>query len=470
MPPESMPAHSKTDASQSASQQVIDLRNSVVILVLLILVSIVALSLWKIHSFPSHPWYSSLPAFATRLFAIAAGLGTFTTGSLKVVALIRRLVRKKRVKINFPHIGRVARTRFARITTSQPLFATCTLTLSLLAVFLVVLLIRLPRSDQIRYLLHPKLDGPGKPAGLALSPDNTEIYVADQEARQLVVFARSPLKKRHTISLPNKPWCVAVSPDGREIWISSIDSGTVTILSHDTYQVISSLQTGEKPHWIVITPDGKKAYVSNEGPVPNGNISVIDAVEHRVVRTIDGVNCPEGLDIAKDTKLLYVATQCGWQHDPVFVIDTVKDEVLPEQTVFDMAVGGAIAVTPDGTKAYVARSNFRWPGPFPWWDFHRENRTPLGIIDLERVGQPKANIPLILRTSVSCIAMTRDGKYVLVGNSDEVTIINTETDKVVNRVRLRAAANAIVIGPDDWVYVTVPQDGQLFVFSLKGLV
>jgi DNA-binding beta-propeller fold protein YncE len=470
MPPEFMPTHSKTDGSQSASHHVIYRRNAVIILGLLSVISVVALSLWKIHSFPSHPWYRTLPAFVTRLFAIAAGIGTFTTVSLKVVALIRHLVTKKKLKISFRDIGRVARTQFARIATNRPLFATSTLILSLLAVLLVVLLIRIPRSDQIRYLLNPKLDDPGKPAGLALSPDNTEIYVADEEAKKLVVFARSPLKKRHTISLPNKPWSVAVSPDGREIWISSIDSGAVMVLSHDTYQVISSLQTGEKPHWIAITPDGKKAYISNEGPVPNGNISVIDAVKHRVVRSIDRVNCPEGLDIAKDTKLLYVATQCGWQHDPVFVIDTIKDEVLREQTVLDMAVGGAIAVTPDGTKAYVARSNFRWPGPFPWWDFRRQDRTPLGIIDLERVGKPKAKIPLILRTSVSCIAVTRDGKYVLVGNSNEVTIINTETDKVVNRVSLPAAANAIVVGPDDWVYVTVPQEGQLFAFSLKGLV
>jgi len=305
---------------------------------------------------------------------------------------------------------------------------------------------------------------------LVLNPDKTEIYVADQDAQQLVVFATSPLKKRHAIPLPDKPWQVAVTPDGGEIWISSIASGVVMVLDHATYQLIARLQTGVNPHWIAITPDGKKAYVSNEGPVPNGSISVIDVIHHKIVRTIVGVNCPEGLDIAKDTKLLYVATQCGDQHDPVFVVSIITDEVLREQTIFDMAVGGALAVTPDGTKVYVARSNFRWLGPFPWWDFARRDRTPLGVIDVSFVGRPKVMGNIVLRTSVSCIAITRDGKYALVGNANDIAIINTETDKVVNTVRLSSAADGIAFGADDWVYVTVPQQGQLIVFSLKGLV
>jgi DNA-binding beta-propeller fold protein YncE len=445
-------------------------RDSIVLLLLVAVVTVLALSLWKVHSFPSHPWYRSIPDFAKQLAAIIGAAVTAISLWVKAASITRRILKRKRTKLRFKDVGHLVQAVFERVIKHRRLFGTCIVTLICIGIILSLLLVRIPRSKQIAYLLHPKSADPTRPSGLVVSPDNTEIYVADEEAQQLVIFAASPLEKRHTISLPDKPWQIAVTPDGGEIWITSIVSGVVIVLDHATYKLIARFQTAVKPHWIVITPNGKKAYVGNEGPVPDGNISVIDVLQHRPIRTIVDVNCPEGLDIAKDTKLLYVASQCGWQHDPVFVIDTTTDEVLRDQTIFDMAVGGAVAVTPDGTKVYVARSNFRWPGPFAWWDLSRTDRTPLGVIDVSFVGKPKIKGNVILKTSVSCIAITRDGKYALVGNGNDVTIISTRTDKFVNKVSLPSAANAIAVGVDDWVYVTVPQQGQLFAFSLKGLV
>jgi YVTN family beta-propeller protein len=364
------------------------------------------------------------------------------------------------------------------------------------------LIFRMPGSKHANVFLNRFSSDPTQPVGLVISPDKKKLYVADEEGGRLVVLDTSSLKVIRVVPLPHKPHRLAVTPDGRSLFVTSVASGIVDVMDARTYRMITNIPTGINPNWIAITPDGKKAYVSNEGNSFTGSITVIDAAtNHAVINTITNVDIPEGMDIARDTGLLYLASQGGWTHhisevnlpanlapgalaqieshttsvgafggDPVFVIDTATDQVLRDQTISNLEVGVTLAVNPDGTKIYVARGNFRWRGPFKWWDLSRKARTPLGVIDTTVIGQPRKMRDIILNTSVSAVAITTDSKYALAGSGDKVFIVDTTTDRVVNQVRLPASAVGIAVGDDDWVYVTVPEKALLFAFSLKGLV
>jgi YVTN family beta-propeller protein len=464
--------------------------------------------LWKIKSFPSHPWYQSVPEFSKGFAGLVTAIGGCLTAIFASSVFIRRIVTGASPSKKMDAV-KATYALLKKVVSNRRVFQIFAWVSVLACLIVVVVIVQMPASKQATVFLNTfqmDLKQP-RPVGLIISPDNKELYVADEEASRLVVLATSPLRVRHVVRLPDKPHRLAITPDGRTLFVTCIDSGVVYVVERSSYKIVARIPTGPKPYWITVTPDGKKAYVSNQGElladhVFTGSVSVIDAAtNYAVINTISNVNFPEGMDIAKDTGRLYLASQGGWTHeisemnipdewdadkvaqckqytadygnwggDPVFVIDTATDRVLPEQTISNMEVGVTLAVKPDGTKVYVARGNFNWRGPFKWSDFARKGRTPLGAIDTTFVGFPQKLPDVLLHTSVSCVAMTPDGKYVLAGNGNDIAIIDTTTDRVVNRVKLPSAANDITVGEDGWVYVTVPGKGLLFAFSLKGLV
>jgi YVTN family beta-propeller protein len=439
-------------------------------LFLLITCAVLILLLWKEKSFPSHPWYQSLPEFSGQVIVSAAAVIASAAALVKIGTFFYQfLTGKQRKKLG--NLVLLLPKIFRGIISRNPLFLFVVSVLSIISLSLLVMLALLPPSEQIHYLLKSSQTSSSKPKGLAISPDGKELYVADEEAAQLIVFMTSPLRIKHRIPLDIKPSRIALTPDGKKIFVTSVASGEVHVIDNTgVYKVITKIPNFVKPYWIVITPDGKKAFISNEGPVPKGSISIIDTATYQLLGTIEEVNCPEGLDIARDTKLLYVASQCGEGSDPVFVIDTETNTPLPNQKISGLAVGTTTAVKPDGTKVYVARGDYRWPGPFKWWDFSRKDRTPLGVVDTTVIGHPKIKTNIILDTSVSSLAMTTDGKYILASSGTNIAIIDTETDRVVNKVKLPALADGIAISPSNWVYVTIPEKGVLLAFALKGLV
>lgn len=97
--------------------------------------------------------------------------------------------------------------------------------------------------------------------------------------------------------------------------------------------------------------------MSQEQPIPQGTISVIDISGRQAVLSglIKGVGCPEGLAVSRDGRRLYVASQCACGHDPLFVIDTATDKVIA--SVPNLEVGGALVITPDSRRLYVGRAN-----------------------------------------------------------------------------------------------------------------
>jgi len=257
------------------------------------------------------------------------------------------------------------------------------------------------------------------------------------------------------------PQRLALNPDTNVLYVTDPLLDEIIVIDRGHNNAIQTrIPVGRLPRSIVFTPNGDKAYVSNEGPIPQGTISVVDARNHRVLRTIKGVNTPEGLALDPSNHRVYIASQSGYGEDPVFVIDTVHDEVLEEETIDKMAVGVGIAVSSKHRKLYVARGNFPYRDPVTGHE-----GSPFSIVDLSTRRELRT---YALHTSVNLAVLTPDEDYVLVANGEQISIVDTSSDLVVKTFKFGASPIGIAVSSDKAVYLLLP-NMEIKLLGLGGL-
>jgi YVTN family beta-propeller protein len=66
-----------------------------------------------------------------------------------------------------------------------------------------------------------------------------------------------------TTLVGTRPAGVAISPDGSRVYVANRGDGTVRVLDTTTDQILNTITVGSAPTGIAITPDGKRAYVTD---------------------------------------------------------------------------------------------------------------------------------------------------------------------------------------------------------------
>ena len=172
-----------------------------------------------------------------------------------------------------------------------------------------------------------------------------------------------------------------------------------------------------------------RAYVANFG---SNSVSVIDISSNTVVATVAVGSQPNAVAITPDGTRVYVAN-CGGD---VFVIATSSNTVVAKVVVGGCPYG--VAITPDGTRAYVARDNAN-----SVWVIDTSSNTVVAKMSV--VATPGA------------VAITPDGTRAYVASvgtlnvSGAVSVIDTSRNTVVATVGLGGIGSApvgVVITPD----------------------
>ena len=125
--------------------------------------------------------------------------------------------------------------------------------------------------------------------GLAISPDGSRIYAANEQVPgsvSIVDTTRNVVAATVPLGGP-EPVGVVLSPDGRRAYVTvGQNTGPFLVAVLDTARraVTATIPVGDGPTLPAITPDGRRLFVPNSG---SGTVSVIDTADNRVVATVE---------------------------------------------------------------------------------------------------------------------------------------------------------------------------------------
>ncbi|MGY9124810.1 MAG: beta-propeller fold lactonase family protein, partial [Actinomycetales bacterium] len=210
--------------------------------------------------------------------------------------------------------------------------------------------------------------------------------------------------------------------------------------------------------------DGTKAYVANSCLCTAGTkkvVSVIDTADNSFVEHITVGVQPSGVAVSPDGTKAYV-TNSG--DDTVSVIRTADNTVIDTDAVAGgingIAVGDVphtVAFSPDGTKAAVTNSGSTWVGGF---------RYTLSIIDTTNYN--------IITTITGLgdrprgVAFSPDGTkaYVTIRNADFVRVFDTNTYNEITTIAVGNQPLAVAFSPDGTkAFVTNEDDDTVSVID-----
>ncbi len=176
------------------------------------------------------------------------------------------------------------------------------------------------------------------PHGLRLSPDETELYVANVEDGSVSVIDTQALSEVARIPVGAAPVQVGFTPSGAQVYVSLRDENRVAVIDTSTREVTDRIDVGPNPIQMFATPDGAYVYVANQGTdaEPNDTVSVIDTATGQVVKTLTTGGGAHGVSASADGALVFVTNIAD---DSVSIIDVERQEVVSTVPVGDRPNG-----------------------------------------------------------------------------------------------------------------------------------
>ncbi|WP_082232078.1 YncE family protein [Halobacillus massiliensis] len=297
-------------------------------------------------------------------------------------------------------------------------------------------------------------------------PGNT-VTVIDTKTDQLI----------DTITVGNNPIGIEITPNGRKVYVANQLDGTVSVIDTVNHIVIDTIPLGNNPVSMRITPDGTRAYVTLSG---SNTVAVIDTETNTVTDAIPVGRGPLGQAIGNTPfgTRDYVG---NFEDDTVSVINANPDSPAYNTVIFTIAVGDGplkADMTPDGTTVYVLNYNgnsvsaidtgtnavtsipvgIRPIGvgigntPFGMRAYiTHETSQDIYVIDADPTSPSFNSVVDIIKnvgSEPSDVDFTADGlkAYVPDYMGNNVTVIDTSTNKVIRKIKAGAYPNIITIG------------------------
>jgi YVTN family beta-propeller protein len=131
------------------------------------------------------------------------------------------------------------------------------------------------------------------PEGIALSPDEKEVWVATRNDGGLSIVDLAAKKVTQTLKISNAPGpsTPAFTPNGERVLIADNAGGDVVVLDAAARKEVRRIKAvGHEPHAILISPDGARAYVANERA---NDVAVIDLKTLEIIGRVVTGDQPE---------------------------------------------------------------------------------------------------------------------------------------------------------------------------------
>ena len=159
----------------------------------------------------------------------------------------------------------------------------------------------------------PRQDGTRYPAGLALSPDDRLLYVAENLADSLAVIELASGRVVQRLPAGRYPYAVVSAADGT-VYVSAWGGYEVTVYrpSAGRLSAAGNIPVGRHPSALLLNRDGSRLYVASAS---TDRVSIVDTRTRRIVgdlgdRVPGGTgegSTPNALALSADERRLYVA-------------------------------------------------------------------------------------------------------------------------------------------------------------------
>lgn len=183
----------------------------------------------------------------------------------------------------------------------------------------------------------------GGPIGIAHDAMRGRLFVSDWYSARIWVLDDISLKVTKELAVGAAPAGLALSTDGHHLASADRDADQVSIFDADTLVLRARLDVGSRPFGLRFAPDGR-LFVGNVG---SNDVTVIDVANGEVTATVPVGDRPYGVAFAKGRA--FVTNQ---YEDSLSVIDLATLTPLAKLDTGEYPEG--VDTTADGTRIVVA--------------------------------------------------------------------------------------------------------------------
>jgi YVTN family beta-propeller protein len=272
-------------------------------------------------------------------------------------------------------------------------------------------------------ILSPIYKGEINVHGLGFSPDHKTLIAISNGSNSVAFIDTASNKVKGIAYIVRSPHEGFFSADGKEVWVVVRGENYISVIDPTTYKEIRRIETTPGPGMVQFHPSGKLAFVvSSFNPV----VDVIDVASHTVVKHIPVVSpFSPFLQFTPDFKEVWMT------HKDVGKVTRIDTTTLEVKGVIDTGlITNHLAFAKHGkaTLAYVTIGG--------------ENLVKVFTMD----EAPKLVASIPVGALPHGIWTSDDGSRVYIGleNGDAVDVIDTESHKVIARVPVGQAPQALV--------------------------
>jgi YVTN family beta-propeller protein len=263
--------------------------------------------------------------------------------------------------------------------------------------------------------------------GMGFSPDHRTIAVVSIGSNSVAFIDTATNAVKHITYVGRSPHEAFFTPDGKEVWVTVRGENYVDVLDGHTYQEKTRIITPAGPGMQIFSPDGKYGYVCSSF---NPETDVISVSTHRIVAKVPQASpfCPNIAATPDGTQVWFTLkdtgrTQVFDARPPFALLKTLDTGPITNHV--------NIVRNAHGQFAYVTVGGLNEVQVFRTDDFSKVATIPVGKL-------PHGVWP------------SGDGTRVYVGleNADEMTAIDTLTNRVIANVPIGQAPQAVTYVPD----------------------